>query len=289
MQQPEDKRTKAIIVTVVLHIVLIASVILGIEFSDYRPLSGPKVEIVEAELDPTPPKPRVDPEAERRKREEEERQRQAELEAEHQRQQEQQAQKQREAEQRQQAEAEARRQTELEAKQKAEAAAEARRKAEAETRKKAELEARKKAELEAKRKAEAEARRKQAEEEARRKAEAEQRAREQALQEALAMEERERELNPLRDAYSNAISQQISRNWLRPPGISDDLKCEVLVVQLPDGNVTSARITKSSGNTIFDESVIKAIYKAAPLPQPPSPEVFQRELEVNFCSTGTLC
>ncbi|MGH8561063.1 MAG: cell envelope integrity protein TolA, partial [Nevskiales bacterium] len=154
---------------------------------------------------------------------------------------------------------------------------------------KAEADARQKAEQEAKRKSELAARKKAEETARKKKAEAEQQAREKALQEALAQEQRERELNPLRDAYSAAISQQIARNWLKPPGISDDLKCEALVSQLPDGNVTSARITKSSGSTVFDESVIKAIYKATPLPQPPSPEVFERDLEIAFCSTGNLC
>ena len=113
--------------------------------------------------------------------------------------------------------------------------------------------------------------------------------REKALQDAMAQEERERELNPLRSAYSAAIAQQIARNWLKPPDISSDLKCEALVTQLPDGSVTGARITKSSGNATFDESVIKAIYKAAPLPQPPTAEVFEKELEIGFCSTGKVC
>ena len=289
MRQGQDNRKKALLVTVLLHALLVAVVILGIEFSDYRPLSGPKVEIVEAELVTTPSKPRVDPEAERRKREEAERQRQAQAEAERQREIKERERRQHAKEQRKQTEALAQQKAEAEARQKAEAQAEDRRKAEQEAKKKAELEAERKAALAAKKKAEEEARRKQAEEEARRRAEAEQQAREQALSDALAQEERERELNPLRDAYSNAISQKISHNWLKPQGISDDLKCEARVTQTPDGNVTSAKITRSSGNAVFDESVIKAIYKAAPLPQPPSPEVFDRDLEIGFCSTGNVC
>jgi colicin import membrane protein len=267
----QDNRAKAIAFAVLLHVALAAMLILGIEFSDYRPLSGPRVDIVEAEIVAAPSKPRIDPEAERRKREEEERQRREAQ----------------ETERRQQAEARAREQQAEEARRQ-QAEAEARKKAEAAARLKAEQDAKRKAEAEARKKAE-EAVRQKAAEEARRKAEAEQQARERALQEALAQEQRERELTPLRAAYSAAISQQIARNWLKPPGISDDLKCEALVVQLPDGSVASARISKSSGNAAFDESVIKAIYKAAPLPQPPSPEVFERELEIAFCSTGNVC
>ncbi len=303
MQAGQDNRRKAITIAVLLHVILAAILVLGIEFSDYKPLSGPKVEIIEAELvlappaahtpKPLPEPPQVDPDLERLKQEqaEAERRRQAE---------EEQAQKAQEEMKRKEAEAQA--QKKLEEKQKAEALAQqqaaeqkklaeeqARLKAEAEQKRKAEEAARLKAEAEQKKKAEEEARKKKAEEEARQKAAAEQRAREQALLDALAQEQRERELNPLRAAYSAAISQQITRNWLKPPGISDNLKCQLHVVQLPDGSVTHATITKSSGNTVFDESVIKAVYKAAPLPQPPSPEVFDRELDITFCSTGNFC
>ena len=259
MQKNQDNRTKAISFTVALHVALAAALILGIEFSDYQPLSGPKVDIVEAEviLPQSTSKPRVDPEVERRKAVEEQQLRKQQEQAEI---------------QRKQAETAARKE-----------------KTEAEAKRKTELEAKRKTELAAKKKAEEAARLKKAEEEAKRKSEAEQQARENALQQAMAQEQRERELNPLKDAYSAAISQQIARNWLKPPGISDDLKCDVLASQLPDGSITGAQITKSSGNATFDESVIKAIYKASPLPQAPNAEVFDRDLKISFCSTGNLC
>lgn len=307
MEQKPDNRTKALTFTVLLHVLLGAILILGIEFSDYRPLSGPKVDIIEAEIVPfSPPKlkPLVDPEMERRKQaqEEEDKRKQQELAETDARQ--------RDAERiksesiaRQKAEIEKQRQAEQALAKKAEAerklvedkkaqeaikkAAEA--KAVADAKRKAEQEEQKKSDLAAKKKAEDELKQKKIEEEARRKAEAEQQRREQELQDALQQEQRERELNPQKDAYSAAISRQISQNWLRPPGISSDLKCEVSVSQLPDGSVTGARITQSSGNVTFDESVIKAIYKAAPLPLAPTPEVFDRELKVSFCSTGNLC
>lgn len=279
--QPEN-RGKAIAFAVVLHVVLGAALVLGIQFSDYQPLSGPKVEIVEAEIVTTPVRPRVDPEIERRRQVVEEqklREAREALEKQRRTETEKAAAEAAEVERRQREQAVAQQKSAAEAKRKAEA--ETKRKTEAEAQKKAELETRKKAEQAAKRKAEAEA-------EAQRKAEADRQAREKALQEALAQEQRERELNPLRDAYSAAIAQQIRRNWLRPPGISDDLKCSAMVNQLPDGSVTAARITHSSGNAAFDESVIRAIYKAAPLPQPPNPEVFVREFEAVFCSTEDL-
>lgn len=306
MQQNPDNRTKALTFTVLLHIILGAVIILGIEFSDYRPLSGPKVDIIEADLVlPTAPsKPRVDPELERRKQaQEDEAKRQQKAEAQARLREAEEARIKSETSMRQNAEAEKQRKKEQDLAKKAEqerklaeekVTQEAKKKeteakTAAEAAKKAELEATKKAELAEKRKAEEALKQKQAEDDARRKAEAEQQRREQALQDALAEEQRERELNPQRNAYSAAISRQIAQNWLRPPGISSDLKCEVLVNQLPDGSVTGARITKSSGNMTFDESVIKAIYKASPLPVAPTPEVFDRDLNVAFCSTGNLC
>lgn len=286
MQETSRGRKKAIVITVLLHVVLVLSLILGIEFSDYRPLSGPQVDIIQAEIVTPPAKPEpppVDPAIERVQREQEaEEARKAMLEKQRQNEAEQKAAQEREAErraEREKAEAERKRKTEadaLAAKRKAEEAEKKKKAAEEEAKRKAAAEA------EAKRKAAAEA-------EAKRKAQAEQAAREKALQDALAQEERERELDPLRDAYSAAIAQQIARNWLKPPGIGEELRCEVLAMQTPDGNITDARITRSSGNAVFDESVIKAIYKAAPLPQPPRPEIFERELEIGFCSTGKLC
>ncbi len=302
MQQNPDNRAKALTFTVLLHIILVAVIVLGIEFSDYRPLSGPKIDIIEAEIVPVAPsKSRVDPEIERRKQEEEQAQRQREeqarareLESERAKA-ESIARQKAEAEEKQKAEKEDLRKAEQERKltqEKAEQEAkkkEAEAKAIAEAKRKAELEEKNKAELAAKKKAEEELKRKQMEEETRRKAEAEQRRRESEMQEMLAQEQRERELNPQRNAYIAAISSKIAGNWLKPPGISSDLKCVVLVNQLPDGSVTGARITKSSGNATFDDSVLKAVYKAAPLPLAPTPEVFSRDLEVAFCSTGNQC
>ena len=286
LQESPRGRKKAILITVLLHVILGLSLILGIEFSDYRPLSGPKVDIIQAEIVTRPARPAppvVDPAVERLKREqaeaEEQRRRAEEVERQKR------ATEEKAAQSREATKVAEREKAEAERKKKADAEAAAKLKAEEAAKKmQADAEAKRKAaaEAEAKRKAAAEA-------EAKRKAQAEQAAREKALQDALAQEQRERELDPLRDAYSAAIAQQIARNWLKPPGIGAELRCEVLAVQTPDGNITDARITRSSGNATFDESVIKAIYKAAPLPQPPRPDVFQRELEIGFCSTGTMC
>ena len=187
------------------------------------------------------------------------------------------------AEQARKAAEEARRKAEEEAERKRQEAL-ARKKAEEEARKKAEEEARRKAEeerkrkeAEAKRKAEEAARRK-AEEERRRKEEAERKAREaaeaearrKALLEALGQEEDARAQAAERSRWQDVVYTQVKNAWLRPPGLPEGLKCDLRVRILPNGDVISAKIEKSSGNRLFDDSAVAAVTKASPLEPPPA-------------------
>ncbi len=54
------------------------------------------------------------------------------------------------------------------------------------------------------------------------------------------------------------------------------------VVQLPTGEVLTARLRKSSGYKAYDEAVERAILKSSPLPKPDRTEFFQRNLELKF-------
>jgi colicin import membrane protein len=54
------------------------------------------------------------------------------------------------------------------------------------------------------------------------------------------------------------------------------------VNQLPTGEVLDVRLTKSSGNTAYDQAVERAILKSSPLPKPDQPELFQRRLMLRF-------
>ena len=148
--------------------------------------------------------------------------------------------------------------------------AEARRKAEEKARRQAE--ARRKAEEQAQRQAEA---KRKAEEKARRQAEARrraeketeaQRAREEALQAALEAEQAASNLG----VYKRKIRERIHRIWVRQPGMGWDLSCGVEVRLIPGGEVipSGVRVTRSSGNPAFDQSVVVAVYKASPLPVP---------------------
>ena len=149
-------------------------------------------------------------------------------------------------------------------------------------------EAEKKRQAEAKRKQEEEQRR--AEAERRKKDEAERRqAAEESLKQQIAAEERARaeaaraaRAASEADKYKALIRQKVSRNWNRPAGTKSGLKCVVRVRLVPGGEVLQAQVVKSSGDPVFDRSVENAVYKAAPLPLPPDPDLFDYFREIEF-------
>lgn len=175
---------------------------------------------------------------------------------------------------------------------------EARQKAEAEKRRQAELKKKQDEELtqqrlvadRKKREAEEKERQKRAADEERRKEEIRrQKLSEQSLQEQLAAEEKARQqaVHAARaasevDKYRSLIRQRVSRSWNRPVGVTKGLKCVVGVRLAPGGEVLSARVVRSSGSTIFDRSVENAVYKAAPLPLPEDPTLFDNFREIEF-------
>lgn len=167
------------------------------------------------------------------------------------------------------------------------AALDAQRKAEEEKRKQEALAQKKRAEElqrqeEARKKEEAEAKR--LAEEQRKRDEAARLAREEELRQQLAAEEQR--LATLREKYISSIQAKVQRNWRRPPGISDGATCEVLVNQLPGGLVHTVSVAGcSGGDEILLRSVKTAVLKAEPLPAPPDPSVFDREIRFVFVVT----
>ncbi len=174
---------------------------------------------------------------------------------------------------------------------------EARHKAEeAERRREAELKKKQDEEL-AHQRLIAERKKKEAEEKQQKRAQEEQRkqeqtqrqkAAEQTLKEQLVAEEKSRQAAATAaraatevDRYKALIRSQVTRNWNRP-GTTKGLKCEVLVRLTPGGEVVSAQVTRTSGNAVFDRSVENAVYKAAPLPLPADPALFDNFREIRF-------
>lgn len=90
-------------------------------------------------------------------------------------------------------------------------------------------------------------------------------------------------VGPVVDAsYANKIKTKIRSNVVLPAGITGNPEAIFDVVQLPSGDVISARLRQSSGNRAYDDAVERAILKSSPLPRPDRPEQFARELQLKF-------
>ncbi|MDH3948750.1 MAG: cell envelope integrity protein TolA [Gammaproteobacteria bacterium] len=173
----------------------------------------------------------------------------------------------------------------------------------AEKKRLAELEKKKKEKLAAEKKRQ-EADRKRKEEEARlakleqeRKAKEKQEAlqaeiarQEAELQKQLEAEQQARQAEARRQAnlseinkYRSLIKEEVTRHWNIPATAHDDLICEVKVRLIPSGDVVDVQVVKSSGDPAFDNSVEKAVYRAAPLSVPPVESgLFEEFREVVF-------
>jgi len=111
----------------------------------------------------------------------------------------------------------------------------------------------------------------------------------QSLQEQLAVEEKARQdaartarAATVVDQYKALIRSRVSHSWSRPLGSAKGLKCVVRVRLTPSGEVLGATVVQSSGDPIFDRSVENAVYKAAPLPLPDDPSLFDNFREIEF-------
>ncbi len=117
----------------------------------------------------------------------------------------------------------------------------------------------------------------------RRLAEEDQKRRQQELNENLKAEESQQKLNLLREAYRLAIQQKIHRNWLKPPDSGKIPICKVKVIQGPAGIILDVTVGACPGVTpTYRASIENAVYKADPLPKPGDPSLFERELIILF-------
>lgn len=128
-----------------------------------------------------------------------------------------------------------------------------------------------------------EAERKKREEAKRRANEAAQRKRELAAEQAALKAERDRRNNSEINKHITVIKQKVTRNWIQPAKAKKGLSCEILVRLVPPGgSVIDAQIVKSSGDAIFDRSVLNAVFKASPLPLPRDTALHSRFREIRF-------
>jgi len=140
------------------------------------------------------------------------------------------------------------------------------------------------AKTEAERKASEVAAKEARERKERQQTEAERRRREGELRAQMATEER---VNAARGSaqqaeYKALIEARINRSWIRPATARAGIDCEVRVTQVPGGEVVGVQVTKCNGDAAVRESIEAAVYRASPLPLPPNPDLFDRNLVVNF-------
>lgn len=78
--------------------------------------------------------------------------------------------------------------------------------------------------------------------------------------------------------YYSKITSEIWQHWIYPDMGSRDIEAIIVIKILKDGSVQIKGIERSSGNSLFDRSAIRAITKASPLTPPP----YEMEIGVRF-------
>jgi len=161
--------------------------------------------------------------------------------------------------------------------------------------------------LEEEKKAKSETEKKQLEEEKKTKTEAEKKKKEAELKkkeeekkreeaakallqeqlEAEQSEEQKQQNATLLQKIVNEITNKVIRNFNKS-GLPDNLSCKLMVKLLPNGEVASVSVIKTSGNEIFDRRALLAVEKSSPfmLPEEVDLEKFEqldlRELSFTF-------
>jgi len=82
----------------------------------------------------------------------------------------------------------------------------------------------------------------------------------------------------LTDDYYSKITSEIWQHWVYPETGNRNIEAVIVIKILKDGSVHIKGFEKSSGNSLFDRSAIRAITKAAPLTPPP----YEMEIGVRF-------
>ena len=90
------------------------------------------------------------------------------------------------------------------------------------------------------------------------------------------------ESSGLLNQYIALIQEQIVRNWNRPPSARAGLECQVRVAQAPGGTVLSVEVGQCNGDVAVRQSIEAAVRRSSPLPPPPDPRLFERNLVLVF-------
>ena len=90
------------------------------------------------------------------------------------------------------------------------------------------------------------------------------------------------EAGPARAQYIARLAARIQNAWIKPPSARAGLDCVVNITQIAGGEVTSAHVSQCNGDAAARQSIENAVYRASPLPAPPDPALFERNLVIHF-------
>lgn len=97
----------------------------------------------------------------------------------------------------------------------------------------------------------------------------------QQEQERLALKAKQAQMLDEIAKYKAMIQAKIRSRIVMPPDLPGNPVVEFRVILLPGGDVLSVDLRHSSGFTVFDDAVERAVYLAKPLPLPPDPALFR--------------
>jgi len=86
----------------------------------------------------------------------------------------------------------------------------------------------------------------------------------------------------LSSQWAAAIQARVQRAWIRPPSAQAGLDCRVAVTQAAGGTVIRAEVKECNGDEAVRQSLEAAVFRASPLPPPPEPSLFERNIELRF-------
>ena len=81
------------------------------------------------------------------------------------------------------------------------------------------------------------------------------------------------------------IQARIQHSWNRPPSAKSGLECTLHITQVPGGEIVNVQLGACNGDEAVKQSIQDAALRASPLPAPPDPSLFERNLDVTFRPT----
>lgn len=80
-------------------------------------------------------------------------------------------------------------------------------------------------------------------------------------------------------AYFERVKAAVRGAWAKPDGLNDQLRVSVSFQLSADGRISGARVSSSSGNSIYDQSVLEAFARAGSVGPTPDRKAYPLRLE----------